>query len=95
MNYGRHEDSGSCRSGRLASAVADDVCPVPDPLETQEESERFHFHDLKGITVSGLRMERETVRLALILDPGGDPWRLSRLSKIDEELALREGGRTS
>lgn len=60
--------------------------PIPDPLDTLEQRERFEHRDLAGLSRAELLRERERLKLRLLLDDAPDPWLFQRLDVLRRML---------
>lgn len=76
-----------------------DLCallyPVPDPVESLEQNERYHHRDLARLAEPELRRELERLRLRLLLEDDLPAWLLQRRMRLEHALGdARGGGRT-
>lgn len=63
--------------------LLEQLYPVPDPLRSHEEWERFWHLDLNGLTPEELQLERAQVVFRLTFDYAPHDWLLKRLDAID------------
>lgn len=63
--------------------------PIPEPLRSWEQRERFYNRDLEGLTLPQLLAERARVRGRMLNDT--HPWLFERLDAI--ESAIRRATR--
>lgn len=66
--------------------------PIPDPLATFEQAERWRHLDVPGRSENGLRAELNRITLRLLYDPKPSPWLLERRALLRREIASRAGG---
>lgn len=77
----------------MASLIAErrllcleEIYAVPDPFDTLEAWERREHRDLAAMTLSEVLVERDRLRLRLLLDPKPDPWLPERLERVQRRL---------
>lgn len=66
--------------------------PIPDPLATFEQAERWRHLDVPGRSENGLRAELNRITLRLLYDPRPAPWLLERRAVLRREIASRGVG---
>ncbi len=66
--------------------------PLPDPLATFEQAERWRHLDVQGRSEDGLRAELNRITLRLLYDPKPSPWLLERRALLRREIASRGDG---
>ncbi len=67
--------------------------PLPDPLATFEQAERWRHLDLPGRSDDALRAELNRITLRLLYDLKPAPWLLERRALLRREIASRGDGR--
>jgi hypothetical protein len=82
-NYGGRAASSTEGSWRDA---LERICPMPAPMRTSEDWERFHHMDLNQMTRGQLRLEEDRTRLRLTMEDHPDEWFLVRVEAIQEAL---------
>ncbi len=66
--------------------------PLPDPLATLEQAERWGHLDLPGRSEEGLRAELYRITLRLLYDDNPSPWLFERRELLRREMASRGDG---
>jgi hypothetical protein len=66
--------------------------PLPDPLATFEQAERWQHLDVPDRSEDGLRAELNRITLRLLYDPRPAPWLLERRAVLRREIASRGVG---
>ncbi|WP_454063771.1 hypothetical protein [Candidatus Nitrospira salsa] len=66
--------------------ILDTLCPVPHPLNTEEERLQYHHLDLTTMTSDDLKKERVKINWRIVMDDHPHPWLLERRSKIEARL---------
>jgi len=63
--------------------------PLPDPLATFEQAERWRHLDVPGRSDEALRAELNRITLRLLYDPKPSPWLLERRALLRREIGSR------
>lgn len=63
--------------------------PLPDPLATFEQAERWRHLDVAGRSDDALRAELNRITLRLLYDPKPSPWLLERRAVLRREIGNR------
>ena len=63
--------------------------PLPDPLATFEQAERWRHLDVPGRSEDGLRAELNRITLRLLYDAKPSPWLLERRAVLRREIGNR------
>jgi hypothetical protein len=71
------------QSSKNLGWLLDLLYPVPDPLRSNRDWERFCHEDLCDLTADELRVERARVVWILTFHNNPHPWLLERLDAID------------
>jgi hypothetical protein len=82
-------DSGGHLSDAAWGQFLERICPLPDPIESEEERQRHEHADLSGLTLRELERERSRVHLRLVLEDTPAPWLQERLAIV--ERGIRDG----
>lgn len=73
-----------------ANSPLDEVCPIPDPLDSDDQWAAYYHRDLPMMNVLELKLEQSKLFLRLSTERPPDPWLLERYEAI--ERRLRHGG---
>ena len=63
--------------------------PLPDPLATFEQAERWRHLDVPGRSDEALRAELNRITLRLLYDPQPSPWLFERRAVLRREIGNR------
>ena len=73
-------------SCRRKLEILEGLYPIPQPLDSYEDWERYHHLDLDDLSLAQLRLELDRARFRLMLDDSPSEWHLERVRVLEQRV---------